>query len=144
MRERSSSAAERKKELRGFGITLGVAFIVLGLFLMWRASRHATETPSLSYIFQGVGALIALLGIVAPALLYYPHKGWSFLGEKLAWINTRILLTLVFILFIIPLGLFFKLLGKDPLGQRYDRKATTYWTDHKAPDDVKRSYERQF
>ncbi|MGV8125533.1 MAG: SxtJ family membrane protein [Candidatus Xenobiia bacterium LiM19] len=144
MKESSSDKLDRKKELRGFGLTVGTAFIVLGLFFIWRASRHGVDTPSLSYIFLGAGVLFTLSGIIAPSVLFYPHKGWSFLGEKLAWINTRIILTLVFALFIVPLGLFFKLLGKDLLGQRYDRKASTYWTVHSQPEDVRQSYERQF
>jgi hypothetical protein len=144
MKESSSSASEKRKELRGFGLTVGAAFILLGLFLMWRASRHGMETPPVSFVFQAIGALLAVLGLAAPGVLLYPHRGWSFLGEKLAWINTRILLTLVFVVFIVPLGLFFKLTGRDLLGQRYDSKASSYWTEHKAPADVVRSYERQF
>jgi len=144
MKESSSDKLSRNKELKGFGLTVGIAFIVLGLFFIWRASRHSVDTPSLSYVFLGAGALSALAGLIAPAVLFYPHKGWNFLGEKLAWINTRIILTVVFVLFIVPLGLFFKILGKDLLGQRYDIEASTYWTAHRKSGDVKQSYERQF
>ena len=44
---------------------------------------------------------------------------------------------------ITPLGLVFRLIGKDPLNRRFDRAAATYWSDPR-PRRGKESYFRQF
>ena len=44
------------------------------------------------------------------------------LGHILGWINSRILLGLVFILILIPIALIMKVLGYDPLRQNFKKK----------------------
>jgi hypothetical protein len=44
---------------------------------------------------------------------------------------------------ITPVGLIFRLLGKDPLTRRFDPRASTYWVKHEEPGNVER-YFRQF
>jgi len=48
------------------------------------------------------------------------------IGLVLGWINTRIILGLVFFVIFAPVALLIKLLGKDMLKQRLDASATSY------------------
>ncbi|MEW6687574.1 MAG: SxtJ family membrane protein [Pseudomonadota bacterium] len=51
---------------------------------------------------------------------------WMRLAHVLAWVNTRVLLFLVFLLVILPTALVLKALGRDPLRRRFDRAAPSY------------------
>ena len=56
-----------------------------------------------------------LIGITAPRLLHYPYKGWMGLGNVLGWINSHIILGLVFIFVLQPIAYLMRLTGYDPL-----------------------------
>ena len=47
----------------------------------------------------------------------------------MSYIMTRVLLTLVFILAVLPTGLIMRLLGKKPLKLDFDRETKSYWVD---------------
>jgi hypothetical protein len=47
-------------------------------------------------------------------------------GEKIGWLNSRILLGLVFYGLLTPISLLMVLLGKRPLQLKFDPKAETY------------------
>lgn len=73
-------------------------------------------------------------------------RGWLKFAHVLAWINTRILLGAVFLLFFVPAGLVLAVLRRDLLRQRIDPKATTYWVERSAEDRLRppEDYERQY
>ena len=56
-----------------------------------------------------------LIGLTAPRLLYYPYKGWMILGHVLGWINSYIILGVVFIFVLQPIAYIMRLTGYDPL-----------------------------
>jgi len=51
---------------------------------------------------------------------------WMKIGHVLGWINTRIILGLVFFVIFAPVALVFKILRKDTLKQRLDASASSY------------------
>jgi hypothetical protein len=61
-----------------------------------------------------VAAVIAFTSLIPPvgALVV---KGWLALGQGLGWINSRIILTVIWYLFLTPIAFLYKLRGKDPL-----------------------------
>ena len=108
------------KTLRSFGLLVGGVFGVIGMLpLVFRR-----EPPRLWAL--GLMAALVGLGLVAPALLRQPYRGWMVLGHALGWINTRILLSLVFYLVVTPMGFVMRLLGKDPMRRRFDANAASY------------------
>ncbi|WP_142686703.1 SxtJ family membrane protein [Chitinophaga polysaccharea] len=66
--------------------------------------------------------LLLLIILLAPRLLYPLALLWFGLAKVLGEINVRILLTLVFILVVIPVGLWRKWRGKDTLQLRRFKK----------------------
>jgi hypothetical protein len=52
---------------------------------------------------------------------------WKKLGEVLAWINTRIILTAIFFLVITPIGWWLRITRKDWLSLKRDQRANSYW-----------------
>lgn len=108
------------KDLRSFGLLVGAVFCVIGIWpLVFRGE------PMREWVVGG-GGLLVLLGGVAPQLLRPLHTGWMWIGHVLGWINTRILLSIVFFGLITPIGLIFRLMGKNTVRQAFSESSTTY------------------
>ena len=108
------------KELRQFGLLVGGVFAVIGLW------PFVFRSEPLRLWAIGPGGLLIVLGAVLPQLLAPIHKGWMWVGHVLGWINTRILLGLVFYGLVTPIGLVFRLMGKDTMRQAFAQDSSTY------------------
>ena len=62
-----------------------------------------------------IGIITLLLSFLKPSLLLYPYRGWMTLGYSLGWINSRIVLGLVFIVILQPIAFIMRAVGYDPL-----------------------------
>ncbi len=62
-----------------------------------------------------VPVVIALLGFLINAVGEFLHKGWMLIAKVLGFINSRILLTLLFYVLLTPLALVFRLFNKARL-----------------------------
>jgi Saxitoxin biosynthesis operon protein SxtJ len=100
------------KQLRSFGLTVGGVFALIGL------SPLLFYGNNLRWWAVAVAGILILPALVYPKILFWPHKGWMFVGHVLGWINTRIILGVVFYLIVTPIGVFRRWLGKDPMGKR--------------------------
>ncbi len=110
------------RELRKFGLVLGAAFAVFSLVLVVRSSDIWGVTASLS-------GLLIVTGILFPTLLRPLEWFWMKLALVMGFVVTNVLLTLVFLIGVIPTGLLMRMLGKDPLRLKPDGKKNTYWRD---------------
>ena len=99
-----------KKQLREFGLLIGFGFPILIGWLLPSLFGHQFRTWTL---WIGVPGL--LIGFTAPRLLHYPYKGWMLLGHVLGWINSHIILGLVFIFILQPIAFIMRLFKYDPL-----------------------------
>lgn len=97
------------KELRTFGLLVGGIFLVIAVWPMMLRS----ESPRLWAL--GLGASLVGLGAVIPRSLTHVHFAWMKVGELLGWINSRIILGVIFYGLITPMGLLMRFAGKDPL-----------------------------
>ena len=120
----NNDLGERKIELRKFGYVMAGFFgLIFGLFLPWLWS---TGWPRWPWI---VAAAFIFLATVWPMALNWIHKVWLRIGEVLGWINTRIILGIVYVLVFSPLGLVMRLFGHDTLRKKWDPSLKTYRTD---------------
>ncbi|WP_413391266.1 SxtJ family membrane protein [Prochlorococcus marinus] len=99
-----------KKQLREFGFLIGLAFPIL---VGWILPRLGGGSFRIWTLCVGIPALI--LGIIRPSLLLNTYKFWMSVGHVLGWINSRIILGLIFILIVQPIALIMKLFAYDPL-----------------------------
>jgi hypothetical protein len=115
----SSQEVAGVKQLRSFGLLVGGIFAVLGLYplLFDRGMRLWAIIPA--------GALL-ILGLLLPQSLAPIYRVWMKLGHVLGWINTRIILSVVFYGMVFPMGLIMRRAGKDPMRRRYDPTADSY------------------
>ncbi|MDC3122107.1 SxtJ family membrane protein [Prochlorococcus sp. AH-716-J21] len=99
-----------KKQLRNFGFLIGLGLPLVIGFLIPLIGGHDFRQWTL---LISVPSLI--LGILRPILLNRPYKLWMRLGYFLGWINSRLILGLIFLLVLQPIAFIMKLLGYDPL-----------------------------
>ena len=109
-----------KATLRQFGLLVGGIFLFIGVWpFVWRQ-----DPLRLWAIVPGI--VLMVVGAVLPELLREIYRGWMFLGHVLGWINTRIILGILFYGLITPMGAIMKLTGRDPMRRGFDPKAQTY------------------
>ncbi len=116
------------KDLRSFGVVVGGAFVVFWAVIKWVLPRllgHGGDFPALWMI----GAALAVVGAVAPIVLRPVYYVWMTLALAMGFVMTRVILTLFFFLVLTPVGLVFKVIGRDALHRKLDREGSTYWID---------------
>jgi len=108
------------KKLRSFGLIVGGLFALIGV---WPAMLHGVAPR-----WWAIAAALCFLlpALIFPDTLFWPYKGWMAFGHVMGWINTRILLGIVFYAVVTPLGVVRSWLGKDPMGRRLRPDLETY------------------
>ena len=106
-----------KKKLREFGYVLGFGFPIIIGWIIPAISGHSFRSWTL-----WIGFLSLFLGILKPNLLFYPYTAWMKLGYILGWVNSRIILGLVYLLVLLPIALIMKIFGYDPLKEKKNKK----------------------
>ena len=106
---------------RKFGLITGAIVVVLfGLAIPWLFSLNFPRWP---WIFAGVLGSWALL---LPTTLKPVYIGWMKFGNMMNWINTRIILGIVFYGLILPFGVVMRLFGNDPMKRKLDASVGSY------------------
>jgi hypothetical protein len=121
---------------RSFGLSVGTVFCVLAAALFWRGRLLTSE------IMAAAGATLVVLGAVRPSLLKWPHVWWWRVARVVGDFNARVLLTVMFVLVFVPIGLFWRLTGKDPLARR--RRTTSGWSPYPDRYRDRRHYQRMY
>jgi len=117
------------KDLRSFGFILGGGIgLFFGLIHPWVFNREFKLWP------WALAVVLALIALAAPIGLKYIYVVWMKIGMVLGAINTRIILTVVYLVIFSPIALFFKLTRRDRLALRSD-STRSYRASH--PKDRK-------
>lgn len=126
-----------KNNLKKFGITMGIAFFVITLFILLRHKHTTLPTFIISVIFF-------ILAFIMPTLLKPIYIFWMKLAFVLGWINTRLILFIIFYLIFAPIGLGMRLFGVDLLDRKIDKNKDSYWRTKEKKEFIPLDYERQF
>jgi hypothetical protein len=124
------------KQLRSFGLTVGGMFAVIGF---WPLFLRGEDVRWWAVILAG---LLMVPALVFPRSLSWVYKPWMALGHIMGWINTRIILGVVFYVIVTPIGRIRRLLGKDPMGReiRSDIKSYRIIRKPRPASHLKRQY----
>ena len=121
---------------RAFGRSVGGVVLLIAGVLAWRGRIGAAE------IVGTIGAVLVVTALVRPALLARPRAVWMRGALALGYVNARIILTVLFLLVLTPMGLIWRIIGRDPLGRT--RRRWPGWVAHPAryrsPNHYKRMY----
>ena len=128
--------------LRSFGLAVGAVFAAIAGVSAW---RNGWEVKPLAQILGGLGLTLIVLGALVPVLLRPVYRVWMALAFAMGFVMTRVILTIAFIVVILPIGLVLRALGKDPLAKHPDPGLGSYWIvrETPAPSDRQR-LERYF
>jgi hypothetical protein len=128
----------RVRALR-FGAGAFAVFALVGVWL-WLRKHH----PHAGVAVASSGAALFVLGVVAPAALLAIRGAWMRFAAALGWVNSRILLSVMFFLLVTPFGWLKRRFGRDALGLGWaPGEGGTLWKDRTAPYDAKH-WERPF
>lgn len=109
---------------RKFGLTFSVVFLFLSF---WFLKKNTFVVNVFIFLFITVFSAT----IFKPNLLKFLNSYWIKLGEILGKIISPIVMMFIYFIIIFPIGLILKILKKDILNLKTDKKAKTYWIKRK-------------
>jgi len=106
---------------RKFGLTTGLIIVVLfGFLIPWLFNLSYPWWPLI------IAGVLAGLALVLPIALQPIYIVWMKFGNIMNWINTRIILGILFYGMFMPIGLVMRLFGKDSMHRKLDKKLSSY------------------
>ena len=126
-----------KKTLRKFGITMGIAFLIITLIILIRHKHSVIPTSIISATFLILA--FTLLDLLKPIYIL-----WMRLAFILGWINTRLILFIIFYLVFTPIGIVMRLFSVDLLDRKIDKDKDSYWQKTIKKSFSRLNYEKQF
>jgi hypothetical protein len=125
------------KQLRDYSRVMAIALAALGALLVMRQKSSC-------FIFWSIGLIFYVIGLVRPRWLSLVYSVWMKFSFVLSWVNTRILLSIIFYIVLAPIGLAMRLFRFDPLDRAINKQKSTYWTPRPQKTFVKSDYERLY
>ena len=94
---------------RRFGLTVGIAFLVLAGILVWRSHMKTAA------VFGSIGGLLALAGLLVPSRLGPIERGWMQFAHLISKVTTPIVMGAMYLLVLTPFGILRRWFGGNPL-----------------------------
>ncbi len=128
-----------EKDLRNFGRIAIVAMLLIATILYtWKgfALRWCA-------VIVGLGLLIFLFSVFSLKLTRGIFLGLTLITFPIGLAVSFVLLALFYYLLLTPLGIVFRMMGRDVLNRGFDPSVTSYWKRHRPSNSIKR-YFNQF
>lgn len=113
----------------------------IGLTLLGWMFRRLGAPAWLPYAGLGLGLVLLLVGLTRPLALRFPYSFAMAVATPIGWIVSNVFVAIFYYLLLTPLGLFFRAIGRDPLGLR-GKAGATAWSERRATEEAT-SYYRQ-
>ena len=111
---------------RNFGIVFFLVFLIISLYPLTFNEALAKWALVISIIFLA-------LGLINSKILTPLNRLWFKFGIFLGRIISPIIMALIFFLVVTPIGLIMRLLRKDLLNLKYNKKTKSYWIEKNGP-----------
>lgn len=124
-----------RRENRKFGLLTGGVLELIVSFQYYK-SHHV------NYPLLAIGLFLILAAITVPAMLDRLRRYWEKLGLVLGYVNSLVILTVIYLFVVTPLGVIRRCLGRDPLKLKWQSEENTYWEDISVEEetDLKRQF----
>ena len=114
-----------------------IILLLLGALVLGIVAQRLKQSPILGYLLAGI------LAGVRPAANRPLYVLLVVLTFPIGWVVSHVVFAAVFLGIITPVGLVFRVIGRDVLERRFDAEARSYWRPRPRRTDVRR-YFRQF
>ena len=121
---------------RKFGLTLGIAFLVIAAISRWRGH----DIPPLVAAVLAVVLIVA--GLIAPTRLGAVERAWMGFAHAISKVTTPIFMGIVYFMVVAPIGVVMRVLGRNPL--RHAEVAGSFWASRSEDGEGRGGLERQF
>ena len=109
------------KQLRQFAMACLPGFGLIGAVAYWRF-----HSPTVAQVFWAIGVVSFVIGMIVPRAIQPLYSLLMAITLPIGWLVSNILLRVIFYGLLTPIGLFFKLTGRDALHLKRQQVAT-YW-----------------
>ena len=139
-----------KKDLTSFAFIWGFIFFVIGIYPLYKSgfsvlltidSLEAVKSLNVRSWSLYVCLAFLIVGTFIPKLLSGFYKVWVKFGELLGGVISKIMLLILFYGLFTPISLVLKILRKDLLHKKMDKKSQSYWIDRtEQPGSLKKQF----
>ena len=136
MIEEIKNIPNSNRDIRSFGITMGIILFIISGLLMYYDKESYQLIAIIASTFIGIGFIL-------PILLKPIYYVWMIFAAILGWVMTRVILSIVFYLIMTPIGLITRLLGEDFLSLK-NISSNSYWNNRDSSTELNQDYEKQF
>lgn len=137
IREEIAAIDTGNREIRKFGISIGVVLTVIGGAALYFGRDWFAAVWT-------VAAVLLVFSLLTPTLVRPVYKAWMVFSVLLGWLVTRIILSLLYYVVFTAIGIIGKISGKAFLDLGFKTDTGSYWTPREHPATEKSDYERQF
>ncbi|MDX2432966.1 MAG: SxtJ family membrane protein [Bacteroides sp.] len=103
--------------------------IVLGFSILYLI----TDREWMLYVALGTG----IAGMISMKLNEWIHRAWFFLGEKMGWVVSKVILGALYIVILLPVSTLARISRKEIMNLKSPDKSGYHQRDHLyAPDDL--------
>ena len=110
---------------RSFGIVFFIVFLLIALYPLLKGNDLRIWSLLISFIFL-------VLGLINSKILTPLNRLWFKFGLLLGRFISPLIMGIIFFVVVTPIGIIMRLLNKDLLNLKYNKKET-YWVDKTGP-----------
>ena len=110
---------------RSFGIVFFIVFLLIALYPLLKGSDLRIWSLVISFIFL-------ILGLINSKILTPLNRLWFKFGLLLGKFVSPLIMGIIFFVVVTPIGIIMRLLNKDLLNLKYNKKET-YWINKSGP-----------
>lgn len=125
--------------LRSFGLVTAVMItLVFGYLIPWIWDHPMPSVSTVQSLWKWppditktslplfISAILATIALIIPILLKPFYFVWMYVAFILGWINTRLILGILFYLLFTPIGILMKILRQDPMNRKTRTPESSY------------------
>ena len=110
---------------RSFGVVFFIVFLLIALYPLLKDNDLRIWSLVISFIFL-------ILGLINSKILTPFNRLWFKFGLLLGRFISPLIMGIIFFVVVTPIGIIMRLLKKDLLNLKYNKKET-YWIDKSGP-----------
>ena len=110
---------------RSFGIVFFIVFLLIALYPLLKGSDLRIWSLVISFVFL-------VLGLINSKILTPLNRLWFKFGLLLGKFISPLIMGIIFFIVVTPIGIIMRLLKKDLLNLKYNKKET-YWINKSGP-----------